>query len=42
MIKVDIIHQINEKHIRLTVIYDKGEISTVDRTYLDSLIEQYI
>ena len=36
-----IIQQIDEKHIRLAAIYDKGEISNIDRKYLDSLIDQY-
>jgi len=37
-----IIHQIDEKYIRLAAIYDKGELSNIERKYLDSLIDQYI
>jgi hypothetical protein len=37
-----VIYHINEKHIRLTAIYDKGEISNIDREYLDNLIRKYV
>ncbi len=37
-----VIFHVDEKHIRLTAIYDKSEISNVDRDYLTSLISPYL
>jgi len=37
-----IIYHIDEEHIRFTAIYDKGEMSNIDRDYLDTLIKHYL
>ena len=37
-----VIYYFDEKHIRLTAIYDKSETSNIDRDYLTGLISQYL
>jgi len=37
----EVIYHLDETIVRLVVIYDKSEITTVDRKYLDNLINQY-
>ena len=38
----EVIFHLDETTIRLVVIYDKSEITSVDRKYLDNLINQHL